>query len=162
MKYLKYNNENFYVTNINRIILTKYNKYYDFMKELLKINNSKNIKIEFNGLILNSKNTLIIDFSSITTAIKVLDNESRIIDEYIKSKLEKDIIFIEQEKILNDTINKILNQTYGGLKKENIEIDILKLIKSNTNLSIDNADDFLEMLNEILKNERIKKYFYFI
>ena len=50
MFYLKYRNENFFIVKNNKIIITSYEKYYKFLKEILKINERKDTNIELNGL----------------------------------------------------------------------------------------------------------------
>lgn len=55
MFYLKYRNENYFIVKNNKIIITSYEKYYEFLKEIFKINESKDTNIEFNALKLNTK-----------------------------------------------------------------------------------------------------------
>ena len=55
MFYLKYRNENYFIVKNNKIIITSYEKYYEFFKEIFKINESKDTNIEFNALKLNTK-----------------------------------------------------------------------------------------------------------
>lgn len=159
MFYLKYRNENYFIVKNNKIIITSYEKYYEFLKEIFKINESKDTNIEFNALKLNTKNTLIVDLSSIASATKIFDSENRIINEYIKASLENYNIDYEKENTINLTINEIMKNLYKELQTEDIEIDILKLIKSHTNFSINNNEDFLVVLNEIVKSEDLKNIF---
>lgn len=159
MFYLKYRNENYFIVKNNKIIITSYEKYYEFLKEIFKINESKDTNIEFNALKLNTKNTLIVDLSSIASATKIFNSENRLINEYIKASLENYNMDYEKENSINFTINEIMKNLYKELQLENVEIDILKLIKSHTNFSINNNEDFLVVLNEIVKSEDLKNIF---
>lgn len=156
MYYLKYENENIFLVKHNKIILTKYDFYYKFMDNIINVNDKK---IEINGLGLNTKNTLVIDFTSVSSALKIFNNDNKVIEEYIKFKLENSLINIEAEEKINYMINDMLIELYGDLKTCDTEIDILKLIKSNSNLSIKNKDDFLEILREILESNNLKNIF---
>ena len=42
MYYLKYDNENLFLTKHNKIILTQYNSYYKFITNILTINEKNN------------------------------------------------------------------------------------------------------------------------
>lgn len=159
MFYLKYSNENFIIVKNNKLIITSYKKYYEFLKEILAINESKDTNIELNGLKLNTKNTLIVDLSSIASATKIFNSGNRLINEYIKASLENYNMDYEKENSINFTINEIMKNLYKELQLENVEIDILKLIKSHTNFSINNNEDFLVVLNEIVKSEDLKNIF---
>ena len=153
MFYLKYRNENFFIVKNNKLIITSYEQYYEFLKEILIINESKDTKIEFNGVKLNSKNTLIVDLSSIASATKIFNSENRLINEYIKTSLDNYSIDYEKENTINLTINEIMKNLYKELQLEDVEIDILKLVKSHTTFAINNNDDFFVVLNEIVKSE---------
>lgn len=159
MFYLKYRNENFFIVKNNKLIITSYEKYYEFLKEILVINESKDTKIEFNGAKLNSKNALIIDLSSISSATKIFNSENRLINEYIKTSLDNYSMDYEKENTINFTINEIIKKLYKELQLENVEIDILKLIKSHTSFAINNNDDFFVVLNEVVKSEDLKNIF---
>lgn len=159
MFYLKYRNENFFIVKNNKLIITSYEKYYEFLKEILVINESKDTKIEFNGAKLNSKNTLIIDLSSISSATKIFNSENRLINEYIKTSLENYNMDYEKENSINLSINEIMKNLYKEVQIEDVEIDILKLVKSHTNFCINTNEDFLAVINEIVKSEDLKNIF---
>lgn len=159
MFYLKYRNENFFIVKNNKIIITSYEKYYEFLKEIFKINESKNTNIELNGLKLNTKNTLIVDLSSIASATKIFNSENRLINEYIKTSLENYNMDYEKENSINLNINEIMKNLYKELQIEDVEIDILKLIKSHTNFYINTNEEFFVVINEIVKSEDLKNIF---
>lgn len=102
---------------------------------------------------------MIVDLSSIASATKIFNSENRLINEYIKASLENYNMDYEKENSINFTINEIMKNLYKELQLENVEIDILKLIKSHTNFSINNNEDFLVVLNEIVKSEDLKNIF---
>ncbi len=159
MFYLKYRNENFFFVKNNKIIITSYEQYYEFLKEILKINESKDTNIELNGLKLNAKNTLIVDLSSIASATKIFNSENRLISEYIKTSLENYNIDYEKENSINLSINEIMKNLYKEVQIEEVEIDILKLVKSHTNFCINTNEDFFGVINEIVKSEDLKNIF---
>lgn len=159
MFYLKYRNENFFIVKNNKIIITSYEQYYEFLKEILKINESKDTNIELNGLKLNAKNTLIVDLSSIASATKIFNSENRLISEYIKTSLENYNIDYEKENSINLSINEIMKNLYKEVQIEEVEIDILKLVKSHTNFCINTNEDFFVVINEIVKSEDLKNIF---
>ena len=159
MFYLKYRNENFFIVKNNKIIITSYEKYYKFLKEILKINERKDTNIELNGLKLNTKNTLIVDLSSISSATKIFNSENRLINEYIKTSLENYNMDYEKENSINLSINEIMKNLYKEVQIEDVEIDILKLVKSHTNFCINTNEDFLAVINEIVKSEDLKNIF---
>lgn len=159
MYYLKYDNENIFLTNHNKIILTQYNSYYKFMTNILEINEKSNDRMELNSLILNSKNTLIIDLSSISSITKIFNSENKLTEEYIKSKLENNVINIDDEENINKIINDIINKLYSEMNLKNVNIDILKLIKNNSSIEIKNSDDFFNILKEVLKSSTLKNIF---
>lgn len=159
MFYLKYKNENFFIVKNNKLIITSYEKYYKFLKEILKINESKDTNIEFNGLKLNTKNTLIIDLTSIASATKIFNSDNRLINEYIKTSLENYNMDYEKENSINFTINEIMKKLYEKLHIEDIEIDVLKLIKSYTNFYINTNEDFFVVLNGIIKSDNLNNIF---
>ncbi|MBS5857788.1 MAG: hypothetical protein ACLTKT_04795 [Clostridia bacterium] len=159
MFYLKYRNENFFIVKNNKIIITSYEQYYEFLKEILKINESKDTNIELNGLKLNAKNTLIVDLSSIASATKIFNSENRLISEYIKTSLENYNIDYEKENSINLSINEIMKNLYKEVQIEEVEIDILKLVKSHTNFCINTNEDFFGVINEIVKSEDLKNIF---
>lgn len=158
MYFLKYNNENIFIKNTNKIILTNYKSYFKFMNEILKINENTNKSvIELNTLKLTNKNTLIIDFTSISSIVRIFSNDNKIIDEYVKIQLDNLIFENNEEEILNKSINELLNKIYGKIQNNNIELDLFKVLKANTNIEIKNSDDFIEILNSLLKSNNIKK-----
>lgn len=159
MFYLKYRNENFFIVKNNKIIITSYEQYYEFLKEILKINESKDTNIELNGLKLNAKNTLIVDLYSIASATKIFNSENRLISEYIKTSLENYNIDYEKENSINLSINEIMKNLYKEVQIEEVEIDILKLVKSHTNFCINTNEDFFGVINEIVKSEDLKNIF---
>lgn len=159
MYFLKFDNENIFVESKNKIILTNYNSYFKFMNQILKINDNKNeFSIELNGLKLTNKNTLIIDFTSISSIVKIFNNNNnRIIDEYINIQLDNILIESKEEEIINNTINKILNRLYSEIKNDDAEIDLFKILKSQSNIQIKNSNDLLKIINSIIKSDNIKQ-----
>lgn len=149
MGYLKYENENIFLDGVNKIILTEYKQFYRFMKNIKGIENGS-IKVEYNNLNLTNKNTLIIDLSNVSSLVEIFSNNNRIIEEYLKVKLEKLIFMQEDEEKLNNIIKQYLTEMFGKNQELNVEIDYLKLLKSNFNISIKNEDDFLNMIYSIL------------
>ncbi len=149
MGYLKYENENIFLDGVNKIILTEYKQFYRFMKNIKGIENGS-IKVEYNNLNLTNKNTLIIDLSNVSSLVEIFSNNNRIIEEYLKVKLEKLIFMQEDEEKLNNIIKQYLTEMFGKNQELNVEIDYLKLLKSNSNISIKNEDDFLNMIYSIL------------
>lgn len=151
MGYLKYENENIFLDGVNKIILTEYKQFYRFMKNIKGIENGS-IKVEYNNLNLTNKNTLIIDLSNVSSLVEIFSNNNRIIEEYLKIKLEKLIFMQEDEEKLNNIIKQYLIEMFGKNQELNVEIDYLKLLKSNSNISIKNEDDFFNMIYSILKD----------
>lgn len=156
MEYLKFNNEKIYIEKNNKIILTNYNWYLKFMNEILNINENKNsMAVEINGLKLTNKNTLIIDLTSASSVTRVFSNANKIIDEYIKTKLDSFIINAEQEEIMNNSINELLEELYHN--SSFVELDLLRILKNYSDVSIKNSEDFIKVVKELTKSENLKK-----
>ena len=156
MGYLKFENENLFIEKKNKIILTEYNMFFKFMKYLYGIEQG-NLQVEYNGLILNNKNTLIIDLSSITSLTLIFSNENRIIDEYTKYNLEKLNISLEDETIMNETIKKYAKELFNNLCCEEFEINWTKLLKSYSQIIIKNSSDLIKVISSILENDNLKE-----
>lgn len=156
MEYLKFNNEKIYIEKNNKIILTNYNWYLKFMNEILNINENKNSRaVEINGLKLNNKNTLIIDLTSVSSVTRVFSNANKIIDEYIKTKLDSFIINVEQEEIMNNSVNELLEELYHN--SSFVELDLLKILRNYSDVAIKNSEDFIKVVKELTKSETLKK-----
>jgi hypothetical protein len=113
--------------------------------------------VELNGLKLNNKNTLIIDLSSISAIINIFNDDNKIIDEYLKIKLDNLIFESQDEEIINNIIKNYLEKSFGEYREYSIELDYLKILKSCSNLSIDNGEILLDMINSIEKSNNIKQ-----
>ena len=62
-------NQELFLEQLNKFVILDRSTYLNFVKAIISINN-KDInkeKIDVNGLVLNDKNTMIIDFSSISS-----------------------------------------------------------------------------------------------
>ena len=159
MGFLKYDNENLFIEKNNKIILTKYKKYFEFMKSINGIEENKS-NIEYNGLKLSNKNTLFIDLTSINGLVKIFSNKNKLIDEYIKYKIENLILTQEDEECIYSILVKYLKDINND-KETIIDIDFYKLVKSYLNVEIEDAMDFLKIFNITLKSNNISNVFVF-
>lgn len=155
MYYLKYDNENIFLEHKNKIILTEYKSFYDFMKELKNISKNKSI-MELNGLKLNSKNTLVVDLTSISALTEIFSDDNEIIKEYLKVKLDNLILLEEDEESIKSVMYKYLIQILD-VEKDNIDINFIKNIKLNANINIADSYTLIDMLKTILKSIRLKE-----
>lgn len=78
-----------------------------------------------------------------------------IIDEYIKTKIENVNYDIQKEEKINRSINEILNELY--CRDFNIEVDLIKMIKSYSNITINSSKDLMQIINYILNYSLIKQ-----
>lgn len=156
--YLKYDNQNLFLEKVNKIILTEYGQFYEFMKNIKGIERGKS-KVEYNNLKLTNKNTLIIDLSSISTLVTMLSDDNRLIEEYIKLNLEKLIFLQDDEENINSIVKQYLTKMYGNKQTFNVEIDYLKILKSNSNIKIQDKEDFINMINFVSNSDIIKQIF---
>jgi hypothetical protein len=156
MYFLKYDNTNLFLERKNKIILTDYVLFYRFLQVLKRVECNKEI-VELNGLKLNNKNTLIIDLSSISAIINIFNDDNKIIDEYLKIKLDNLIFESQDEEIINNIIKNYLEKSFGEYREYSIELDYLKILKSCSNLSIDNGEILLDMINSIERSNNIKQ-----
>ncbi len=156
MYYLNYDNENLFLEQHNKIILISYINFYYFMKKLKEMN-----KIELNGLRLTTKNTLIIDLTSISPLINIFNsNNNIIVDSYVKIKLNNLVINQEDDEILKNIINKYLENTFES-KFDDIDIDYIKLFKAYSNLNIENEKIFFKMLYSIINSDEYEEVIIF-
>lgn len=154
MYYLKYNNDNIFIQNRNKIILTNYSQYFKFIKCLKNLEKNS---IDLNGLKMSSKNTLLIDLSSISSIVDVFSDDNKIIDEYIKLKISDIILEEDDENVLNNLLKKYINKYVPLSKNESIDVDYLKLLKNCINIDITNKDELKEIIEEMSKIENIKQ-----
>ena len=159
MGFLKYDNENLFIEKNNKIILTKYKKYFEFMKSINGIEENKS-NIEYNGLKLSNKNTLFVDLTSINSLVNIFSNKNKLIDEYIKYKIENLILTQEDEECIYSILVKYLKDINND-KETIIDIDFYKLVKSYLNVEIEDAMDFLKIFNITLKSNNISNVFVF-
>ena len=155
MYYLNYDNENLFLEQYNKIILISYINFYYFMKKLKEMN-----KIELNGLRLTTKNTLIIDLTSISSLISIFNDNNNIVDSYVKIKLNNLVINQEDDEILKNIINKYLKSTFES-EFDDIDIDYIKLFKMYSNLNIENEKIFFKMLNSIINSDEYEEVLIF-
>lgn len=159
MGFLKYDNENLFIDKNNKIILTKYKKYFEFMKSMNGIEENKS-NIEYNGFKLSNKNTLFVDLTSINSLVNIFSNKNKLIDEYIKYKIENLIVTQEDEECIYNILIKYLKDINND-KETVIDIDFYKLVKSYLNVEIGDVRDFLKIFNIVLKSNNISNVFVF-
>lgn len=135
----------------NKFIVLDYEKYLEFLKNILYLNNN----VTINGLKLNDKNSLVIDFTSITSLCNLISEESKISTEYLKTKIDNYDI-LESEKRIVDNINELLQQ----IKLNNIacELDIRKILKQSLKLDIRDKNELIDMIEYIIKKSNIKQF----
>lgn len=156
--YLKYDNQNLFLEKFNKIILTEYCQFYEFMKNIKGIEDGKS-KVEYNNLKLTNKNTIVIDLSSISSLVMMLSDNNKLTEEYIKLNLEKLIFSQDDEEELNNIVKQYLIKMFGNRQTFNVEIDYLKILKNNSNIKIQDKEDFINMINFILDSDTIKQIF---
>lgn len=153
-------NQELFLEQLNKFVILDRATYLNFVKAIISINNKdiNKAKIDVNGLVLNDKNTMIIDFSSISSYCNTIYGNIKLKDEYIKTKLEnyndRDI----KQSILNNEIVKILNSNYKGLYDTDFTIDIDKIIKQYTSIQINTDYDFFKILKYVIEKSSIKQY----
>jgi len=153
-------NQELFLEQLNKFVILDRSTYLNFVKAIISINNKdiNKAKIDVNGLVLNDKNTMIIDFSSISSYCNTIYGNVKLKDEYIKTKLEnyndRDI----KQCILNNEIVKILNSNYKGLYDTDFTIDIDKIIRQYTNIQINTEYDFFKILKYVIEKSSIKQY----
>lgn len=153
MYYFNYDNENLFLEKHNKIILISYINFYYFMKKLKEMN-----KIELNGLRLTTKNTLIIDLTSISSLINIFNSNNNLVDSYIKIKLNNLVVNQEDDEILKSIINKYLESMF---ESKFDDIDYIKLFKAYSNLNIENEKKFFKMLNSIINSDEYEEIMIF-
>lgn len=151
MYYLNYDNENIFLEQNNKIILINYINFYYFMKKLKEMN-----KVELNGLRLTTKNTLIIDLTSISSLINIFNGNNNIVDSYTKIKLNDLVINQEDDYILKNIISKYLESIFES-KFEDIDIDYMKLLKVYANIEIEDENTFFKMVNSIISSDEYEE-----
>ena len=157
---LSINNQDIYLEKNNKFVVTNSNNYLKFIKAISSINNKEisSEEIEVNGLKLTDKNTLVIDFSSITSYCQMVYGTSRIKDEYIRLKLENYEDRDKKQIVLNNEILKILNSNYKGLFNEDINVDLDKIVKQYVEVRINSEKEFFKILKYIIEKSAIKQY----
>lgn len=157
---LSINNQEIYLDKNNKFVVTDSNNYLKFIKAMSSVNNKEinSEDIEVNGLKLTDKNTLVIDFSSITSYCQMVYGTSRIKDEYVKLKLENYEDRDKKQIALNSEILKILNSNYKGLFNEDINVDLDKIVKQYVEVRINSEKDFFKILKYIIEKSSIKQY----
>lgn len=153
-------NQELFLEQLNKFVILDRKNYLNFIKALISINNKEleSCKIDVNGLVLNDKNTMIIDFSSISSYCTTIYGNDRLKDEYIKTKIENYDDRDVKQTILNDEINKILNSNYKGLYEQEFSIDIEKLVKQYTTIRVNTESDFFKILKYVIEKSAIKQY----
>ena len=159
---LSINNQEIYLEKNNKFVVTNSNNYLKFIKAISSINNKEisSEEIEVNGLKLTDKNTLVIDFSSITSYCQIVYGTSRIKDEYIRLKLENYEDRDKKQIVLNNEILKILNSNYRGLFNEDINVDLDKIVKQYIEVRINSEKEFFKILKYIIEKSAIKQYIF--
>lgn len=159
---LSINNQEIYLEKNNKFVVINSNNYLKFIKAISSINNKEisSEEIEVNGLKLTDKNTLVIDFSSITSYCQMVYGTSRIKDEYIRLKLENYEDRDKKQIVLNNEILKILNSNYKGLFNEDINVDLDKIVKQYIEVRINSEKEFFKILKYIIEKSAIKQYIF--
>ena len=101
-----------FLEQLNKFVILDRNSYLNFIKVLISVNNKEleSYKIDVNGLVLNDKNTMVIDFSSISSYCSTIYGNNKLKDEYIKTKIENYSERDKEQIILNHEINRILKK----------------------------------------------------
>ncbi len=149
-----------FLEQLNKFVILDRNSYLNFIKVLISVNNKEleSYKIDVNGLVLNDKNTMVIDFSSISSYCSTIYGNNKLKDEYIKTKIENYSERDKEQIILNHEINRILNSNYKGLYNTEFNIDIEKLVKQYTTIQIRTENDFFKILKYVIENSNLKQY----
>lgn len=106
-------NQELFLEQFNKFIVLDRKSYLDFIRVLTSINNKESKeKISINGMELNEKNTMILDFSSIYSYCNTIYYNKILKDEYIKLKLENYIDRDKKQLLITEEINKIINSNY--------------------------------------------------
>lgn len=152
-------NQELFLEQFNKFIVLDRKSYLDFIRVLTSINNKESKeKISINGMELNEKNTMILDFSSIYSYCNTVYYNKILKDEYIKLKLENYIDRDKKQLLITEEINKIINSNYKGLYEEDFIVDIDKIVKLYTNITITGEKDFFKILKYVIKYSSIKQY----
>lgn len=152
-------NQELFLEQFNKFIVLDRKSYLDFIRVLTSINNKESKeKISINGMELNEKNTMILDFSSIYSYCNTVYYNKILKDEYIKLKLENYIDRDKKQLLITEEINKIINSNYKGLYEEDFIVDIDKIVKLYTNITIKGEKDFFKILKYVIEYSSIKQY----
>lgn len=152
-------NQELFLEQFNKFIVLDRKSYLDFIRVLTSINNKESKeKISINGMELNEKNTMILDFSSIYSYCNTVYYNKILKDEYIKLKLENYIDRDKKQLLITEEINKIINSNYKGLYEEDFIVDIDKIVKLYTNITITGEKDFFKILKYVIEYSSIKQY----
>ncbi len=152
-------NQELFLEQFNKFIVLDRKSYLDFIRVLTSINNKESKeKISINGMELNEKNTMILDFSSIYSYCNTIYYNKILKDEYIKLKLENYIDRDKKQLLITEEINKIINSNYKGLYEEDFIVDIDKIVKLYTNITIKGEKDFFKILKYVIEYSSIKQY----
>ena len=152
-------NQDLFLEQFNKFIVLDRKSYLDFIRVLTSINNKESKeKISINGMELNEKNTMILDFSSIYSYCNTVYYNKILKDEYIKLKLENYIDRDKKQLLITEEINKIINSNYKGLYEEDFIVDIDKIVKLYTNITITGEKDFFKILKYVIEYSSIKQY----
>ena len=152
-------NQELFLEQFNKFIVLDRKSYLDFIRVLTSINNKESKeKISINGMELNEKNTMILDFSSIYSYCNTIYYNKILKDEYIKIKLENYIDRDKKQLLITEEINKIINSNYKGLYEEDFIVDIDKIVKLYTNITIKGEKDFFKILKYVIEYSSIKQY----
>lgn len=156
MGYLKFENENIFLEKSNKIILTDYGMFFKFMQYLKGIEKGT-FQVEYNGLKLTNKNTLIIDLSSVSSLVSIFDTENKIVEEYIKYNFENLNLNFEDEECLSDILKKYMYKMFDDMNYKELEFDYIKLLKSYSKVFIRNSNDLIKMISVLLNSNNIKE-----
>ena len=152
-------NQELFLEQFNKFIVLDRKSYLDFIRVLTSINNKESKeKISINGMELNEKNTMILDFSSIYSYCNTVYYNKILKDEYIKLKIENYIDRDKKQLLIKEEINKIINSNYKGLYEEDFIVDIDKIVKLYTNITIKGEKDFFKILKYVIEYSSIKQY----
>ena len=130
--------------------------FFEFMKCIKEVENG-NSRVEYNGLKLTNKNTLIIDLSSISSLTYIFEKENRIIEEYIKYNFENLKFDIQDEEYINNIFKKYINNMFNNLNDEEIEVDYIKILKTCSKIYIKDKNDLINIIKSILKSDTLKE-----
>ncbi len=153
-------NQELFLEQFNKFVVLDRKNYLNFIKVITSINNKdiESIKIDINGVVLNDKNTIVIDFSSISSYCNTIYGNNKLKEEYIKTKIENYEDRDKKQILLNEEINKILNSNYKGLYNTEFMVDLDKIVKQYTKIDIKSEKDFFKLLKYIIEKSTIKQY----